>query len=72
MENLWNWALRLLKEKGHTIGDLICWDGIMMTSIDGIHRKRKEAIGIAARYAEWPERERRHLEYLRSLQRPAW
>ena len=68
MENLWNWALQLLKEKGHTIGEAFCRDGIVVIDIDGIPEIPEEAIGIAARYAEWPERERGHLEYLRSLQ----
>ncbi len=66
--DLVNWARQLLEEKGHAVGDAFVEKGVVKIDIDGIPRIPGEAIEIAARYTDWPERERGHLEYLRSLQ----
>jgi hypothetical protein len=66
-EWLGTWAVELLEQKGHAVGDPVCWNGIVKTDIDGIPRVPAEAIRMAAQYPEWRDRERGHLEYLRSL-----
>lgn len=63
-----NWALQLLREKGHSVGLTAYWAGTIKTNVDGVPMTPGEAIKIAAGYSEWPNRERRYLEYLQSLQ----
>lgn len=63
-----HWALQLLREKGHSVGSTACWAGIIKTDVDGVQMTPGDAVRVAARYSEWPDRERRYLDYLQSLQ----
>ena len=67
-DNQVNWALQLLREKGHSVGSTACWAGTIKTDVDGVQKTPDEAIKIAAAYSEWQDREHRFLAHLQSRQ----
>lgn len=68
MENLTNWAIDLLLENNHRVGDVYACSTGIRVFVDGIPRTEREVIERASHYPEWLDRKRRHVEYLQSLQ----